>query len=302
MAVEETTNERRERPAEPGSVYVTLSGGGGRRPLRATSSKQRNFGRVRKSCQLARWRAAVHRALWGAMLLGPDSAQCKTWGDHMRHRSVRAAVLVAVLATLSTACGSSAKSTTPTSTGTSGTLGSSTTGSSATKNVASAPGVTATSITIGLITSVTGNASSTFYDSAKGAQARFDALNAAGGLNGRKINMIVADDQSSPTGDLTASQDFVGKGVFAVIDYTPYAFGGYKYLQQQGIPVTGGAFDGPEWGMQPNTNMFAYTGGVDPHYPANTRPGAVLQIARRDQGGRLWPTAYRRRRSPASRT
>ncbi len=195
----------------------------------------------------------------------------------MKHRSVRAAVLVAVLATLSTACGSSAKSTTPTSTGTSGTLGSSTTGSSGTKNVASAPGVTATSITIGFITSVSGNASSTFNDSANGALARFNALNAAGGLNGRKINMIVADDQSSPTGDLTATQELVSKGVFAIINFSPYAFGGYKYLQQHGIPITGGAFDGPEWGIQPNTNMFAYTGGVDAHYPANTGQGLFFK-------------------------
>jgi branched-chain amino acid transport system substrate-binding protein len=82
--------------------------------------------------------------------------------------------------------------------------------------------------------------------------------------------MISADDQSSVTGDLTAAQDLVNKGAFAVINYSPYAFGSYRYLQQKGIPVTGGAFDGHEWGLQPNTNMFSYGGGLDPHSPANT--------------------------------
>ncbi len=198
----------------------------------------------------------------------------------MRRRAIVWTVPAIVLAVVASACGSSSKSSTPTTTGSSTTAagGSTTTsGGGGAGNTASATGVTATTITIGLITSVTGNASSTFFDSAKGAQARFDALNAAGGLNGRQIKMIVADDQSSPTGNLTASQDLVGKGVFAVVDYTPYAFGGYKYLQQQGIPVTGGAFDGPEWGMQPNTNMFAYTGGVDPHYPSNTQQGLFMK-------------------------
>jgi branched-chain amino acid transport system substrate-binding protein len=174
-----------------------------------------------------------------------------------------AAMIVAALAVLTAACSSSSKSSSSNSSGSS-------TGSSSGKNTSSAPGITPTSITIGFITSATGNASSTFADSAKGAQARFSALNAAGGINGRKINMITADDQSSVSGDLTAAQDLVNKGVFAVVDYTPYAFGGYRYLQQKGIPVTGGAFDGPEWGIKPNTNMFSYGGGVDPRYPANT--------------------------------
>ena len=187
--------------------------------------------------------------------------------------------MVAAVAVVTAACGSSSKSSSPTTSGSStgsstgsatGSATGSSTGSSSGSNTASAPGVSKDSITIGFITSASGNAASTFSDSAKGAQARFAALNAAGGINGRKINMITADDQSSVSGDLTAAQDLVNKGVFAIVDYTPYAFGGYRYLQQKGIPVTGGAFDGPEWGIKPNTNMFSYGGGVDPKYPANT--------------------------------
>jgi ABC-type branched-subunit amino acid transport system substrate-binding protein len=45
-------------------------------------------------------------------------------------------------------------------------------------NTASAPGVTKDTIKIGFITSVTGNASSTFFNSAIGAKAAFDAINA----------------------------------------------------------------------------------------------------------------------------
>ena len=115
-------------------------------------------------------------------------------------------------------------------------------------------------ITIGYITSQTGIASSTFADGAAGAQARIDAQNAAGGVNGHKLKLVAEDDTSSPTTNQTAAQDLVqAKGAFGVIDFSSFTFAAAKYLNQQGIPVTGSEFDGPEWGMQPNTNMFSYT-------------------------------------------
>ena len=44
-----------------------------------------------------------------------------------------------------------------------------------------------------------------------------------------------------------------------MIEDSSLAFGGVKYLNQQGIPVTGAAVDGPEWGQQPYSNMFSVT-------------------------------------------
>ena len=44
------------------------------------------------------------------------------------------------------------------------------------------------------------------------------------------------------------------------------------------MPVTGAYTDGPEWGTQPYTNMFASDeGSVDPKYPANTTIDAILK-------------------------
>jgi len=88
--------------------------------------------------------------------------------------------------------------------------------------------------------------------------ARIDAQNAAGGIDGRQIQLVSADDQSSPAANATASQYLVGKGVFGVIDFSSFTYGGFKTLQKAGIPVTGLSFDGPEWGADPNTNMFSY--------------------------------------------
>jgi branched-chain amino acid transport system substrate-binding protein len=125
-------------------------------------------------------------------------------------------------------------------------------------------------IKIALITSETGIAAAEFSTSPQGFLARVDAQNAAGGINGRKIDPIVFNDQGSTTTVVTAVQQAISEGAVGIVNDTPFFFAAYKAAQQAGIPVTGGSFDGPEWGQQPNTNMFASdTGSTDVHYPIN---------------------------------
>ncbi len=178
-----------------------------------------------------------------------------------------AVVLLAAL--LAAACGSSKGASTATTAAPSGTGGGSTSG-----NTASATGVTADSVTVGMLTDLTGVASSTFADTADGAAARFAAQNAQGGVNGRTIRLVTADDASSPAGASTAAKVLVAqKHVFGVVAVSALVFGGSPYLNQQGVPVTGSALDGPEWYTQPNTNMFNIEGAGSPHYPAYTAQG-----------------------------
>lgn len=118
--------------------------------------------------------------------------------------------------------------------------------------------MTPTTIKLGLITALTGVTSSNEADTPEGAMARIDAQNALGGVNGRKIQMVTVDDTSTTTGDATAAEVLVQqKKVYAVMGYSSFLFASTKYLQQQGVPVTGTAFDGPEWGMEPYSNMFS---------------------------------------------
>jgi branched-chain amino acid transport system substrate-binding protein len=125
-------------------------------------------------------------------------------------------------------------------------------------------------IKIALITSETGIAASEFSTSPQGFLARIDAQNAAGGINGRKIDPIVFNDQGSLTTVVTAVQQAISEGAVGIVNDTPFFFAAYKAAQKAGIPVTGGSFDGPEWGQQPNTNMFASdTGSTDVGYPIN---------------------------------
>jgi branched-chain amino acid transport system substrate-binding protein len=117
---------------------------------------------------------------------------------------------------------------------------------------------------------VTGSASSEYTGIIPAAEARIAQLNGAGGVNGRQIKLVTADDGSSPTGFGAAAQSLIAQGVFGIIGVSPFVFGGSKTMQQAGVPVTGGAFDGPEWGMHPFTNMFSYTDPQDPKDPQYT--------------------------------
>jgi branched-chain amino acid transport system substrate-binding protein len=139
---------------------------------------------------------------------------------------------------------------------------------------ASAPGVTATTVKVGILGDLTGPAASTFQDAPQAIEARFKQINAAGGVNGRKITWTVADTTSSPSGAETAAKDLVQtQGAFLVAPDSALLFGGAPYLNQAGVPVLGYPVDGPEWYEQPNTNMFAFSGNDSPSIPGYTDGG-----------------------------
>jgi branched-chain amino acid transport system substrate-binding protein len=153
-----------------------------------------------------------------------------------------------------TACSSSSKktSTAPTSSG----------ATPASGNTASATGVTPNSVTIGMVVAQTGVAGPNNTCMVKGAQARIGVENDKGGINGRKINLAPVDDTSTPSGDLTATQTVVeSKGAFAVMDNSPFNFGGYRYLIEHNIPTVAGGYDGPEWYVPGNPMLVTFSSG-----------------------------------------
>jgi branched-chain amino acid transport system substrate-binding protein len=179
--------------------------------------------------------------------------------------SKRAAALAGAVALLLTAaaCGNGS-----TSTPSSGAGGS---------NAASAPGVTAKSVTVGLLTSLTGPVAAGFTTVSTGFKARIAMQNAEGGVNGRKINVVLGDDQGSTSGALTGAQTLVQqKGVFAIGMVSVVGFAAQPYLTREGVPVTGTPLDGPEW-SPPNDNMFPTSGSPDAKFPAPATFGAFFK-------------------------
>jgi branched-chain amino acid transport system substrate-binding protein len=142
-----------------------------------------------------------------------------------------------------------------------------------------APGVTPHQITLGLVTSITGAASSNFTGAVQGAQARIDLQNAEGGVDGRKINLVVGDDQTSFTAAQTAVNSLIQThNAFGLIFISDLVAIAYRTAQQQGVPVVGFPTDGPEWGMQPNTNMVSTDGDQAAKLPANTEFAKVAKL------------------------
>jgi branched-chain amino acid transport system substrate-binding protein len=133
-------------------------------------------------------------------------------------------------------------------------------------------------ITVALITSETGLAGPEYGDAPLGFLARIAVQNAQGGVNGHKIVPLVIDDQSSPTTVVNGVDDAISKGAIGIVSDSPVFFLAARKAQQAGIPVTGGSFDGPEWGTPPYTNMFAAdSGSVDPKFPVNTDFSSFLR-------------------------
>jgi branched-chain amino acid transport system substrate-binding protein len=132
-------------------------------------------------------------------------------------------------------------------------------------------------ITIAYITSVTGEGGAEDGTSPAGFEARLDMQNAEGGVDGHKLVPLIIDDQTNPSLIATAVQEADSKA-FAIVSQSPLFFLAAKYPQQAGVPVTGSYSDGPEWGEQPYTNMFASdNGSVDPKYPVNTQLGSIIK-------------------------
>jgi branched-chain amino acid transport system substrate-binding protein len=126
---------------------------------------------------------------------------------------------------------------------------------------ATSDGVTDKSVTIGFITSKTGVGGSTFQNADGGCKARIGRANAEGGVNGRKINVEYVDDQSSGA-NLTGAQDLVqNKHVFMVVNDSPFAFLGYRYLIAAGVPAIGFGGDGTYYGDPATKDLLVSAAG-----------------------------------------
>jgi branched-chain amino acid transport system substrate-binding protein len=126
------------------------------------------------------------------------------------------------------------------------------------------PGVTDKTVTIGYIYPATGVAASISQNGLKGFQARIDAENAAGGVNGRKIEVVAKDDGSSGQ-NVTVTHDLVENDkVFAVVDQSPLAFLSYRYLLDQGVPMVGNGVDGTYSQEKGNESILSSGGNGNP--------------------------------------
>jgi branched-chain amino acid transport system substrate-binding protein len=166
------------------------------------------------------------------------------------------------------ACGSSSSSS---SSGSSGSSGSSK--SSSGNGGATAPGVTATSITFGTHQPMTGPAAPGYSLIAPASQAYFDYVNAHGGVYGRKIHLIIKNDEYDPTLTVNVVHQLVLQdNVFGIFEGlgTPTHTKVVGFLNAEKIPDLFVASGCPCWD---NGAVHPYTFGWQPNY---TIEGKVL--------------------------
>jgi ABC-type branched-subunit amino acid transport system substrate-binding protein len=164
-----------------------------------------------------------------------------------KQRTLIIAAIIAGTAVLAAGCGSSTSH--------------SSTGASATK-----------SITVGVLTDVTGPASSgnkTFVDGVR-------AGTVYASRSGYTVKYVVADTATNPTTALAAAQKLVTEDhVTAVLATSALLFTVANYLTGRDVPVIGVAADGPEWIA--SKNMFAVTGALQQTKVATTL-GNIFQL------------------------
>ncbi len=178
-----------------------------------------------------------------------------------RFRSRWTGALCVLIAVAMAASGCSSSSKNGTSSGTTAPTSSPAGGA----NGSSAPGVTPSKVTVGLVTDLTGVEAAQFNGARQGVDARFRLQNSEGGVDGRQLELAVSDDVSNPQGAQTAVSELISqKNVFGLMFVSGVTATAYKVPQQQGIPVVGAPVDGVAWGTQPNTNMFSVGGNEGP--------------------------------------
>ena len=131
----------------------------------------------------------------------------------------------------------------------------------------SAVGVTDDSIKIGGTFPLTGVAAPGYSEIPTGAKAYFDFVNAAGGVNGRKIDFTVKDDGYDPTKTSSLTNELVLKDqVFATVGSlgTPTHSAVVDFLNDEEVPdlfVSSGSL---QWGDDPEARPMTF--GWQPDY------------------------------------
>lgn len=170
-----------------------------------------------------------------------------------RSRTLAVAAVGGVAALLTAACGSSS--------------------ATSTANTASAPGVTATTVSIGSTQPLTGPAAPGYSEIAPAANAYFKYVNAHGGVNGRTINYTYLDDQYNPTSTSTQTHKLILQdNVFAMFQAlgTPTHLGVVSFINSSHVPDLFVASGCNCWN---NTSQYPETFGWQPNY---TIEGKIL--------------------------
>jgi branched-chain amino acid transport system substrate-binding protein len=138
---------------------------------------------------------------------------------------------------------------------------SSSSSTSSASSAATSSAAKGSTITIGVIGTLTGPQASSSDQGATVAPAWADWVNATGGIDGHPVKVIVLDDKDDPATAQADYQQFASDGVAAIVvssDDVVSAYDGAAIAK--GIPLIGGTSDDDDWYTKPG--MFVTMTGI----------------------------------------
>lgn len=139
-------------------------------------------------------------------------------------------------------------------------------------------GVSKSTIVVGQSLALTGPGSSLAQPFRDGAKLYFDRVNAAGGVGGRKIELVTMDDRGNPAITVTNTQKLLDRGVLSLFGYygSPQVSAAYALIKDSEVlmvaPMAAAdQFQGPQF-----PNVYSLRPGYSDEAGAITRHAATL--------------------------
>jgi len=143
-------------------------------------------------------------------------------------------------------------------------------------------GVGKTGIVIGQSAALTGPGSALAAPFVQGAKLYFDKLNAGGGVNGRKVELVTLDDRGNPAITAENTKKLLGQGVLSLFGYygSPQVTAAYPLIKDSDVLMFGpmAAADELRGALYPN--VFSIRPGYSEEAAAITRHAETLGARR----------------------
>ena len=139
-------------------------------------------------------------------------------------------------------------------------------------------GVSKTAIVLGQSLALTGPGSALAQPFHQGAKLYFDRLNAAGGINGRKIELVTLDDQGNPANTLANTKKLLDQGVLSLFGFygSPQVTAAYPLIKDGDVLLFAPMSAADEFRGGMYTNIYSLRPGYSEEAAAITKHAATL--------------------------
>jgi branched-chain amino acid transport system substrate-binding protein len=139
-------------------------------------------------------------------------------------------------------------------------------------------GVGRTSIVLGQSLALTGSGSSLAVPFHLGAKIYFDRVNAAGGINGRKIELVTLDDEGDPATTASNTRKLLDRGVLSLFGYygSPQVTAAYPLIKDSDVLLFAPMSAADEFRGALYPNLYSLRPGYSEEAAAITRHAETL--------------------------